>query len=368
MLHKKYIYVTAKLFNNRKIASYGLLALVYVVMNCSFFDNENGINTKGVWAESGLQNIKINTLKYDTGDFLVTTVEGAYKKEQAMYISIGLNQFNVADIVKLDERVFISVIPSPNPEGFSNGDTTIYKTEDKGQTWMPFLGNFGGERKDTYIEKLSVDRTNRTNLFARKSMAIILSEDQGFSWILQRSTWGSIGGLAGFMYIDPFHENMLWAGGASGLSGPYIFKSEDYGETWDFIEAIGDLSAPGGISWDLLTSPKSRNIAMVGMNGLIRRTTNGGDTWNEVFRGRRAIYTMERSPRNPNRIYATGFKDEGTLFFMASNNFGDSWTFVEFKDGPTELYTSDLVAVMENGKEVLYFGTTKGVYSFTFEK
>tara|TARA_R110002126_G_scaffold203717_1_gene351217 strand:- start:322 stop:1335 length:1014 start_codon:yes stop_codon:yes gene_type:complete len=337
-------------------------------MNCSLFENENEVNTDGIWAESGLQDIHINTLKYDTGDFLVTTEAGVYKKEASEFNSIGLTQFDVGDIVKLEEGAFISVIPSVSPEGTRDGDTTIYKTEDNGETWFPFMNNFGGEGEYSFVEKISVDRTNRNNLFARKSTAVIISRDQGVIWEPRNGPWDAIGGLAGFMYIDPFHENMLWAGGASGLSGPYIFKSEDYGETWDFIEAIGDLSAPGGISWDLLTSPKSRNIAMVGMNGLIRRTTNGGDTWNEVFRGRRAIYTMERSPRNPNRIYATGFKDEGTLFFMASNNFGDSWTFVEFKDGPTELYTSDLVAVMENGKEVLYFGTTKGVYSFTFEK
>ncbi len=112
-----------KIIPNRKSFRCALFVLAFLTLHCSLFNNENGINTKGVWAESGLQEVKINTLKFDTGVFLVTTEVGVYKKEQAEYRNMGLTQFNVADIVKLDEGEFLSAIPFPKNMGISRNDT-----------------------------------------------------------------------------------------------------------------------------------------------------------------------------------------------------------------------------------------------------
>ncbi|MDZ7704111.1 MAG: hypothetical protein U5L04_06465 [Trueperaceae bacterium] len=52
---------------------------------------------------------------------------------------------------------------------------------------------------------------------------------------------------------------------------------------------------------------------------------------------------------------------------MVSSDFGESWQTVEYEDGPTGIRVNDMVSLEVNGREVLYFGTNQGVYSYWFE-
>lgn len=65
---------------------------------------------------------------------------------------------------------------------------------------------------------------------------------------------------------------------------------------------------------------------------------------------------MTHSPRNLLIIYASGSNTTGKLFVLVSADFGDTWQTIEMEDGPTGI------------REVLYFGTNNGVYSYTFGK
>jgi hypothetical protein len=55
------------------------------------------------------------------------------------------------------------------------------------------------------------------------------------------------------------------------------------------------------------------------------------------------------------------------LFFLATNNFGDTWQTIEHPESPANIYVNDMVSVTEDGQEVIYLGTNKGLYSFTVQ-
>jgi len=116
---------------------------------------------------------------------------------------------------------------------------------------------------------------------------------------------------------------------------------------------------------DLLINPNSSDQVIIGLGGILK-TTDNGESWEAAF-NEAAIYTFAHSARNPEIVYASGVNARGQLFFIASGDFGDTWQTVEFESGPTQIRVNDMVSVLENGNEVLYFGTNKGVYSYTFE-
>lgn len=105
----------------------------------------------------------------------------------------------------------------------------------------------------------------------------------------------------------------------------------------------------------------------MGLGGGIRKSTNNGETWSTVF-DEAGILTLAHSTRNPETVYASGINSQGRLFFNASGDFGDTWQTVEFEDSPDQIHVNDMVSLNEDGAEVLYFATNKGVYSYTFEE
>lgn len=207
-------------------------------------------------------------------------------------------------------------------------------------------------------------------MFAQSSASIVArSTNGGNSWKVVLGQWNSWGGLGTFIKMDPYYKGTVWAGGVNALSQPILLKSTDYGETWKGFNAI-DVEA---VCRDVITAPNNKKIILAGFSGAkiksnqIRKSTDGGKTWYTVLD---SIYTLTlaHSARNPEIVYASGIKPKPSkLFFSVSPDFGDTWKLIIWKNGPVRKI-NDMVTIMQNGREVLYLGTNKGVYSYTFKE
>jgi len=97
------------------------------------------------------------------------------------------------------------------------------------------------------------------------------------------------------------------------------------------------------------------------------KTTDGGDSWETVFSGA-SIRSLVHSARDGRIVYGSGQNAQGTLFFAATPDFGNTWEIIEMQNSPAGIRVNDIAAVEKEGREVLYLGTNKGLFSFTFRE
>jgi len=125
--------------------------------------------------------------------------------------------------------------------------------------------------------------------------------------------------------------------------------------------------------FDIISRTENNDNLLVALSGavspsnIIRKSENGGESWNTVFEGI-GTRAMSQSIRDNQTVYASGIISSSKLFFAVSFDFGDSWELVEYEQGPNNIVVNDMLSVMENDTEVLYFATNQGLYSFTFDK
>jgi photosystem II stability/assembly factor-like uncharacterized protein len=249
------------------------------------------------------------------------------------------------------------------------GDTassSIYRSTNRGNTWIEYNNDFGANHKVIpHTMDVRVDTTS--TIFARPAALTVVakSTDAGQSWETVVQSWENPNfGTSSFVKIDPNHPRNIWAGGATAYFRPNLLKSEDNGESWTGILVIEKVETT---VFDVASHPSNNDIVLAGLGIGIRKTTDGGQNWGTSFQ-QAGIHSFTHSADNPEIVYASGRNSAGTLFFVASGDFGNSWETIEMPDSPAGMQVNDMVSVMVDGQEVLYFGTNKGVYSYRFEE
>lgn len=312
-----------------------------------------------------LDGVFIKTIASTEEGLLFGTETGIYKKTEDGYLEYGLQEEEVVDIADLGEGEYMAV--TRYKDDSANTDF-LYKKSD--ESWMPYMGNYA-EGLETYnsVQALAVDKRVPGKMIAISGSSIVRTSDGGDTWESVHSGWDTIGD-GRFVAFSQHDTNTVWAGGMYGSSQPILFKSKNGGETWARIESIQlEEGWDSGYCYDLIINPADTNEVMVGMWGKpdeyngIKKSSDEGLRWEQVYSDA-PIYTFTHSVRDPNTIYASGKNQEGELFFIYTTNFGDSWQTVNIDTDPGGLTVTDLVSVLEDEKEVLYFATNKGVYTY----
>ena len=140
------------------------------------------------------------------------------------------------------------------------------------------------------------------------------SDDYGRTWnpIFDDQPTGSVGDIA----VSPTNPNIIYVGSGEGLHRPDlsvgdgIFKSVDGGKTWSHV-GLNDVQQVGRI----IVHPTNPDIVFVaglghpyGANEMrgVFRTTNGGKSWEKVFyiNHNTGAIQIEFDPTNPQVLYA----------------------------------------------------------------
>jgi photosystem II stability/assembly factor-like uncharacterized protein len=147
--------------------------------------------------------------------------------------------------------------------------------------------------------------------------------------------------------INPKNSDLVYVAALGHVWGPNdqrgVFRSKDGGKTWEKVLSRGNKA--GAI--DLIIDPSNPNILYAGFwevyrkpwtlesggpGGGIFKSTDGGDTWNELTRnnglpkGTVGKVGIAVSPANSDRIWAVVEAEDGGVF--RSDNGGTSWTRV----------------------------------------
>lgn len=349
-----------------------LVLLVPVVVGTVFLSCGTGpakeLSLQGAWNQEGLEGTEINAITPSSEGLVLATEEGIFTEDGSGFSRAGLEDKSVIDIVLLGGDKMLAGVSSSD---FSGGDTTLFKTTDGGASWQPFMGNYGGEDgKHTWVAALAVHPENSQHLFARGGVNVSRSVDGGHTWESVFKDWEWLGSNGSLLKIDSNNPDIIWAGGANAALQPYIVKSEDRGDNWQWLDVFENVETTVR---DIVISLTDANEVLIGEAGAvdpanrIRRSTDAGQSWETVHAGP-GIRALARSPQDPHIVYASGFNAERTLFVLVSPDFGESWEEITFENSSGGIRVNDLVAVEANGREVLYLGTNQGVYSWRFDE
>lgn len=319
------------------------------------------------WGLAGLQGVLVKSLNNFDGYVYAATDSGLYRTSisdnHILWKPLGLQKKTVLGVAFLPGNKLLATVYVPSCCRMPS----LFLSANGGQSWRPYMNNFGGPSgKFTLTVNTTAISKPSDTLFTQVGTGggVARSFDGGKHWKAVIGGFGLRGGVGGCLFVDPFTKGNIWVGASNALSASALFKTKDYGKTWTRLQKHKHI---GANIYSIIVKPHQPGHVLAA-TGDIAKSTDGGHTWHYIEPVHFGAVTFEYSARDPMVIYAGGRNRAGTLFLATSTDFGDTWKVMKWKDSPTDIFVNDLISVIQNGHEVLYFGTNKGVYSYMFEK
>ena len=310
---------------------------------------------------SSLEQIKVNKIYEEEGMIYVATEKGIWKKHNADLNSewegIGLHNKYVRDMIVFDDNTLLAGIAILK---VGVGEVSLFRTTLGGQRWKPFLNNYGGDGGWTWLQSMNKHPAHSDTIFIGGSKNIARSIDRGETWESVHLSWENIGLGSYFVHINPENHENIWSGGQASIFEPFLVRSKDAGETWEYVEifAGGD-----NVCFDVAVHPTDPDRVLVGLGGGILDVNAEEEINTPVFEATAYFRSLAISPAHPETVYA-GVEDGESLKFYKTTDWGQNWETIAHLDGLEADVMDVLVLNYGNGDEV-YLATTKGVFVYS---
>lgn len=196
--------------------------------------------------------------------------------------------------------------PASSNTIYSCNDGGIFRSADQGNTWSDLSG--GIDIKQYY--RLS-------GSFITPSVIYAGAQDNGTDRVTGVNAATQVNGADGEeCLVDFTDDNIVFVSSQSG----YFMKSTDGGASFTALSQFGcDWTSP------IIMDQTDHNNMYLGGSDVYRSTDNG-DTWNNVSNGAfdgTCVYSLEISPTSPSYVYAATF---GNIY--RTTNGGTSWSTI----------------------------------------
>jgi photosystem II stability/assembly factor-like uncharacterized protein len=279
-------------------------------------------------------------------------------KNRALRQSQNEPIWEFAGPVNIGGRITDIEIPTNEAQTYYVGAASggIFKSVDAGNTWNPIfdeqqmlsIGDIAISRNDNNLLWVGTGEVNAGGgSLAYDGNGVFKSTDAGVSWeAMGLPTTGSISKIV----LDPVDDNTVYVAAMGPLfrndSNRGVYKSTDGGQSWEQKLFVSDstgiidmvIHPTNGqflyaASWERIRRPNRRQYG--GITSGIHRSTDGGETWEELTVGLPAAASQKGrisiaiSESNPQVLYTRYANTAGSIQGVyRSDNGGDSWTEV----------------------------------------
>jgi len=243
---------------------------------------------------------------------------------------------------------------------YAGTDAGVFISTDGGQTWTKINNGI-------YIPQVSdiiVKPDDPQHLFISGDACIYRSTDGGQSWYEK---------TAGFKLHFTVGVSTSLPGALYVLGDKTVHKSTDNGLTWITIDNGYTYGCRYAIAADATNSERAFHVGETAYDvNYVRRTTNGGQSWVNLFEGINATYTsIAVDPTNGQIVYL-GFRDPPPSVFglQKSTDGGDTWINItpgnDIVSISVDLWSYELVFAGNDGtaRSPLIYKSTNGGLSW----
>lgn len=315
----------------------------------------------------GLDGRKVNELFVHNDELFAATDNGIYASPldvQDWTLQNDLEGKNIKAIEIISESQMIA-----SEIGVEYGK--LWETKNGGQSWNEIVSDFGGDYFTLVFDLEYELPTNK--LYACGVGVIAVSDDLGRTFKPIWGSWDSGGSGLDFVEKNPY-KNELWSSGQGALENLITIK---YDLTTGTVKVIPDpfFNAPS-TGKAILFDSKDPNRIIIGVEGGIILSEDGGDTWQlikDATDSFRFYLGLERDPDFHNVLYAGGWikpRDSAQPFIISySTDNGLSWTDIEYENTSIQGGVFSMTSVQGNNEYQLLVGLDKGgVYRVTVNK
>ncbi len=187
----------------------------------------------------------------------------------------------------------VALVCAMGHEWGANAERGVFKTTDGGENWTKVLYI----DEDTGCSDIDIDLSNPRNVYAGmwtfrrrpwrfddggKETAVYVSRDAGDSWKKITTTPDEPMARIG-LSVAQSRPNIVYLITEYPTAGT-LFRSEDYGETWDMISADKNLNFRPFYYSDVVVDPSDHNTLFT-LSGGLSKSTDGGRTAQRIARG-----------------------------------------------------------------------------------
>lgn len=219
--------------------------------------------------------------------------------------------------------------------------TKAVKNMKRSQNEWPWVergpGNIAGRTRSFLVSQK--DASGSTWFAGTASGGVWRTEDAGQTWT--HVTAGLPSQIIGSIGQGASNPDVIYAGTGEGpfagsLTGVGIMKSTDHGNTWTVLESTA-FSADFSNVTDLLVDPSDENHLFattsngsfdLEFNAKIMESTDGGNSWTQVYQPRSQPLQIEADPTDFNTLYAS-IRFDG---IVKSTDGGASWSLLGLQD------------------------------------
>ncbi len=235
-------------------------------------------------------------------------------------------------------------------------------SEDAGASWRQPTTSALAEG---LIYKIDVDPTDVCKVYVAKGSRLYATEDCMRSFDGEVYVENRTGVSVVQVMVDWYNPRTLWI----GLSNGDVLKSSDSGRTWSTVLKTGEE-----ISAFLINNTDSRQVLVSTFSNGIYKTTDGGDTWEEVDGGLSdlkesdTVYQLIQSEDSGVVIAASGYG------LTRSVDFGSTWEAISLLTSPGQVVIRAVGMDVDDPTTIFYtsnatfYRTTDGGTTWDTEK